>query len=157
MDSLERMRKMRNVVMSSAASETETQDESGLQGDQTEVTASARRARVVVRRVDPLSVLKFSLLFYLCLMIVLLFAAAIVYWLLGTAGVLSSIQNFLSNLKLGGKNGFQINGGWVFTRLLGVGVLSVVVWSLVNMFLALLYNLISDVVGGIKVTLSEPK
>ena len=32
-----------------------------------------------------------------------------------------------------------------------------VVWSLVNMLLALLYNLISDVVGGIKVTLSEPK
>jgi len=148
---------MSNVVMSNAASETETHEESGLRGDSGEATVSARGARVVVRRVDPWSVLKFSLLFYLCLMIVLLFATAIVYWLLGTAGVLSSVQNFLSNLKLGGKNGFQIDGGWVFTRLLGVGVLSVVVWSLVNTLLALLYNLISDVAGGIKVTLSEPK
>jgi hypothetical protein len=151
------MRKMRNVVMSSAASEAETNDQPGLRGGSGEAAAAVRRARFVVRRLDPWSVLKFSLLFYLCLMIVVLFAAAIVYWLLGTAGVISSIQNFLSNLKLGGKNGFQIDGGWLFTRLLGVGILSVVVWSLVNTLLALLYNLISDVVGGIKVTLSEPK
>ena len=31
----------------------------------------------------------------------------------------------------------------------------VVLWTLINVFVALLYNLISDVVGGIEVTLSE--
>src|SRR6266568_4089888 len=37
----------------------------------------ARRAQVVVKRVNPWSVLKFSLLFYFCLMLVFLFAAVI--------------------------------------------------------------------------------
>ena len=29
------------------------------------------------------------------------------------------------------------------------------VWSLVNLFVAFLYNLISDIVGGIEVTLAQ--
>ncbi len=31
----------------------------------------------------------------------------------------------------------------------------VVVWSLINVFVAVLYNLIADLVGGIEVTLAE--
>ena len=33
----------------------------------------------------------------------------------------------------------------------------VVLWTLINVFVALLYNLISDVVGGIEVTLAEKR
>jgi hypothetical protein len=32
-----------------------------------------------------------------------------------------------------------------------------VIWSLVNVFVAFIYNLISDVVGGIEVTLGDPQ
>jgi hypothetical protein len=35
------------------------------------------------------------------------------------------------------------------------GAVMVVVWSLINVFVVFLYNLISDVIGGIEVTLSE--
>src|SRR5207244_1323780 len=45
--------------------------------------AAPRRTRVVVRRVDPWSILKFSLLFYFCLMLVVMFALMILYWILG--------------------------------------------------------------------------
>ena len=38
-----------------------------------------------------------------------------------------------------------------------VGLIGVAVWSLVNLFLAMLYNLIADVIGGITVTLSEKR
>ena len=31
----------------------------------------------------------------------------------------------------------------------------VVLWTLINVFIVFLYNLLSDVVGGIEVTLSE--
>jgi hypothetical protein len=31
----------------------------------------------------------------------------------------------------------------------------VVLWTLINVFVALLFNLLSDIVGGIEVTLSE--
>jgi hypothetical protein len=36
-----------------------------------------------------------------------------------------------------------------------LGLFMVIIWSLINLFIAFLYNLISDVIGGIEVTLSE--
>jgi hypothetical protein len=114
-----------------------------------------RRTKVIVRRVEPLSVLKFSLLFYFCLMLIFVFALLILYWVLGLIGVLDSAEHLLSNLGFGSKSGFTFNAAYIFERVFLAGVLGVVVWSLVNLFLALLYNLVADVVGGISVTLSE--
>ena len=36
-----------------------------------------------------------------------------------------------------------------------IGLAMVVIWSLINVFVAFLYNLLSDIVGGVEVTLSE--
>jgi hypothetical protein len=120
-----------------------------------EERVAQRRAKVVIRKVDPWSVLKFSLLFYFCLMLVFLFAFVILYWILGVTGVLDSIANVLTDVGFGGKSGFEFHGYWIFSRLFLVGLAGVVVWSLVNMLVAVLYNLCSDVVGGIQVTLAE--
>jgi len=111
---------------------------------------------VVIRRIEPLSVLKFSLLFYFCLMLIFVFALMILYWVLGLVGVIDSAQHLLSNLGFGSNsNGFKINAVWLFQRVFLIGVVGVVAWSFVNLFLALLYNLVSDVLGGVSVTLSE--
>ena len=120
-----------------------------------EERTAARRTRVVIRRVDPWSVLKFSLLFYFCMMLVFLFALLILYWILGVTGVLDSAARVLSDVGFGGTAGFEFDGYWIFSRLFLMGVAGVVVWSLVNVLIAILYNLISDVVGGIQVTLAE--
>ena len=115
-----------------------------------------REATVVIRRLDPLSVLRVSLVFYFCVMLIFVFALAIVYWVLGLIGVLNSVSHFLSNLGLGStRTGFQFSGGWIFLRIFLVGLVSVVIWSLVNVFLVFLYNLVADVVGGIRMTISE--
>jgi hypothetical protein len=117
-----------------------------------------RRTKVVVRRVDAWSVLKFSLLFYFCMMLIFLFALLILYWILGVIGVLDSASELLHTAGFGPVQGeFQFNGFWIFSRLFLIGVIGVVVWSLVNMFVAVLYNLISDVLGGIEVTLAEKR
>jgi hypothetical protein len=117
-----------------------------------------RRTKVVVRRVDAWSVLKFSLLFYFCMMLIFLFALLILYWILGVLGVLDSASELLHTAGFGPVRGeFQFNGFWIFSRLFLIGVIGVVVWSLVNMFVAVLYNLISDVLGGIEVTLAEKR
>jgi len=50
---------------------------------------------------------------------------------------------------------FEIHGDWLFTRGLLIAFGMTVLWTLINVFVALLYNLISDLVGGIEVTLSE--
>ena len=48
-----------------------------------------------MRKVGPLSVLKFSLLFYLCLMLIVLFAMVIVYGVLAAAGAIDSLETVL--------------------------------------------------------------
>jgi Transmembrane domain of unknown function (DUF3566) len=119
-----------------------------------------RRSRVIVRHVDPLSVLKFSLLFYFCMMLVVMFAFMILYWIMGLTGVLDSLGRILQNAGFGplvGKGTFRFNSVWIFERLFLIGAISVVVWSLVNLFVALLYNLVSDVVGGVSITLTEKR
>jgi hypothetical protein len=121
-----------------------------------QVRKATRRAQVVVRRVSPWSVLKFSLLFYFLLMLVFLFAMVIVYWILGGIGVIDSVSHLLTTAGFGSpRTGFQIHGGWIFSRLLVIGIVGVFVWSFVNALVAVLYNLVSDVVGGVQVTLSE--
>ncbi|HXF72092.1 MAG TPA: DUF3566 domain-containing protein [Actinomycetota bacterium] len=116
--------------------------------------ASTRRARVVIRRVGPWSVLRFSLLFYFCVMLILWLALMILYGIMGSLGVLAQIARLLESVSLVDE-GFRFNGAWIFSRLFVVGLGLVALWSVINLFVAFLYNLVSDVVGGIEVTLAE--
>jgi hypothetical protein len=130
--------------------------ETGVTARVEDARPSARQTRVVIRRVQPWSVFKFSLLFYFCLMLVFLFALLILYWVLSVLGVLDSLANVLHEVGFGPKQGtFQFHSFWIFSRLFLIGVVGVLVWSFVNLFVTLLYNLVSDVVGGIQVTLSD--
>ena len=112
-----------------------------------------RHARVVVRKVGPWSVLKISFLFYLCVMAVIFGALMILYGVLGAIGALDSLQRLIRDLFA--DQTFEITGRWLFTRGLAIGFGLVVVWTLINVFVAFLYNLLSDVVGGVEITLSE--
>jgi Transmembrane domain of unknown function (DUF3566) len=115
--------------------------------------AQSRQARVVVRKLGPWSVLKISFLFYLCVMVVIVGAMMILYGLLGAIGALDSLTRLIRDLFA--DQSFHINGGWLFTRGVTIGLAMVVLWTLINVFVVFLYNLLSDVVGGIEVTLSE--
>jgi hypothetical protein len=115
--------------------------------------AAARRTRVVVRKVGPWTVLRFSLLFYFCVMVAAWVGLVILYNFLGAIGVLDSIQRGIRGI--GFAKTWTIHGGWLFSRLFMIGLVMVVFGSIVNLFAAFLYNLISDFVGGIELTLSE--
>jgi hypothetical protein len=43
----------------------------------------------------------------------------------------------------------------VFTWLFLLGIVGVVLTAVLNTFIAVVYNLISDIVGGVEVTLAE--
>jgi len=118
-----------------------------------ERTPEARRTRVIVKKVGPWSVFKFSLLFYFCVMLVVLLGLTILYNVLAAVGVLDSASKLLGDLGFG-KN-FEFHGWWLLTRAFAVGVVMVVFWSLVKLLITFMYNLISDLVGGIEVTLTE--
>ena len=114
-----------------------------------------------MRKLGPLSVLKFSLLFYLCLMLIVLFAMVIVYGILSAAGAIDSLEKLLGYVfgtgitPTGGAEPIEIDGGAVFMWGLFGGLAFVVIWSVITVFVAMLYNLISDIVGGVEVTLAD--
>jgi len=107
----------------------------------------------VLRKVEPWSVFKISFFFYLCVMVVILGAMMILYAILGAIGALDSLTRLIRDLFA--DQSFEIHGGWLFTRGLSIGLVLAVLWTLINVFIVFLYNLLSDVVGGIEVTLSE--
>ncbi len=108
---------------------------------------------MVVRKVGPWSVLKVSFLFYICVLIVFLGALVILYGALGAIGALDSLTRLIRDLFA--DQSFEIHGEWLLTRGLAVGFGLVVLWTLINVFVVFLYNLLSDIVGGIEITLSE--
>jgi Transmembrane domain of unknown function (DUF3566) len=118
--------------------------------------AGPRRVRVEIRKVSPWSVLKFSLLFYFCLMLVILVGVGILYAVLSAAGILDSLADLLTGVGFGDAEGnFEFDAGYIFRTLFLVGVISTVLWAAFTVFVAFLYNLLADLVGGIEVTLVE--
>jgi hypothetical protein len=118
---------------------------------------SRRRIRVMIRRVDPRSVLKVSLVFYFCLMLIMLVGLGILYGVLDAIGILDSLEDLLTGLGFGGQEGFQFSVLGIFRTLFLIGVISVALWSAFTVFVAFLYNLIADLVGGIELTLAEKR
>ena len=110
-----------------------------------------RRARLVLRRLDPWSVLKFSVLFYLCLMLISLLVFAMIWFVLVNMGVFEEVTRFAGNFNLE----LTFPAGTVFRWYILIGLFGVVVWSVVTMLLTLLFNLVNDVTGGIEVVLAE--
>src|SRR5918992_5899967 len=110
-----------------------------------------RRARLVLRRLDPWSVLKFSVIFYLCLMLISLLVFAVIWFVLVNMGVFESMTEFAGNFNLE----VAFPAGTVFRWYAFIGLLGVVVWSIVTVLLTLLFNLVNDVTGGIEVVLAE--
>lgn len=126
-------------------------------------TPGRRRTRVEIRHVGPLSVLKFSLLFYFCAMLIGFIALFLIFQVLEAAGTITTLEtNILGCLFQEGERAttgecipYEINGSVVFTWLFLLGIAGTVVIAVLNTFIAVVYNLISDIVGGVEVTLAE--
>jgi hypothetical protein len=109
------------------------------------------RRRVMVRKVDPWSVLKLSLIFYFCLLLAVMLGLTLFWAVVTRVGVVEDVLSFLGELRLE----VTINGDNVARVVFLLGLLNVVLWSGVNVFLAFLYNLVADLIGGLRLTLAE--
>ncbi len=115
--------------------------------------AQGRRVRLVVRRIEPFTVLKFSVLLYLTMYLVIL-VAGMVLWAAATAtGLRENVEKFIGELIA--SEGFTLLGGTVAKASVLGGAVLVVMGTGANVLMAVLYNLISDVVGGVVVLFEE--
>lgn len=112
-----------------------------------------RRTRLVVRKIDPWSVLKFSLVFYACVMLILLFATAVIFAVMQVLGVIENIEQLFRSLEFD----VSIGGGAIFKWGILLGILGTIVATAVTVLMAFLYNLIADVIGGVEISVSEPE
>jgi hypothetical protein len=115
--------------------------------------SQARRHRRVIRRVDPWTVLRFSLLFYACMLVVSLVAGFLLWGAASTTGVVDNVERFFRELFA--LESFSFNGALIFRSTLIGGLVLVLLGTGANVLMAVIYNLTSDVVGGIEVTVLE--
>lgn len=112
-----------------------------------------RRVRRVIRRVEPSSVLRLSALFYVSVVAILLVAGTLLWLLADLIGIVDNVETFIEDI---GFDDFHFLPGRILRGAILGGAVLVLVGSGLNLLLAVLYNLIADMVGGIEVTVLEP-
>lgn len=107
------------------------------------------RQAVTISRVDPWTVLKLSLIFYFCFLLIVMLGLTVFWGVLSSLGVIEGLTSFLDKLQLT----LVINGGNLARGVFLLGILNVVLWTGINVFLAFLYNLLAEVIGGLRLEL----
>ncbi|MGH3096023.1 MAG: DUF3566 domain-containing protein [Streptosporangiales bacterium] len=117
-----------------------------------------RRAHLLVSRVDPWSVMKFSFVVALVLFVVFFVAVAVLYSVLSGMGVFDSLISVVRDLS-GGSDKWDISGWLSAKTILGwtavLGAVNVVLLTALATLGGFIYNLVTSLVGGVEVTLSE--
>ncbi|RBQ18113.1 DUF3566 domain-containing protein [Spongiactinospora rosea] len=131
-------------------------------GKQSGNARTPRKAHLVLRRVEPWSAMKFSFVVSLVCFVILFVAVAVLYGVLSAVGVFDSIVgtvNQLTNPDGKATNAIDASAWFDPVRILGftalVGAINVVLITALATLGAVIYNLASDVVGGVEVTFSE--
>lgn len=114
---------------------------------------AARRTRRVVRKIDVWTVLKMSLLFYLCVFLVFLIAGVLLWNIAEAFNVITNVEKFVQSLF--DLASFTFRPMVVLEASAGAGGILVLLGTGANVLAALLYNLISDVVGGVQFIILE--
>jgi hypothetical protein len=111
--------------------------------------------RRTIKKVDPISVLKLSAFFYAILLVVWLIVVAILYRFIDGLGVFNVIQEIGDGLAVKEWKNLEVTLGRVERWAFFIGLLTAAVASVVNMVLAMLYNIAADLFGGLELTFVE--
>jgi hypothetical protein len=121
--------------------------------------ARARKARLVVKRVDPWSVFLYSVVASIFIGIATVVAVGFLYAVLSKLGVLSSINTLIGDVTADpgatAAPSHLFSVGKVMTFATLIAALDVVLITALATLGAFLYNLCAALTGGIEVTLSD--
>ena len=116
------------------------------------------RASMQIRRVDPWSTLKVSLVLSVALFFVWMIAVAFLYLVLGGMGVWSKLNSNVGDLLTsasGSTGGELVSSGTIFGGAVLIGLVNIVLLTAMATCGAFIYNLTTDLVGGVEVTLAD--
>lgn len=127
------------------------------------VQLSARRSRgpvrasMQIRRIDPWSTLKVSLLLSVALFFVWMITVAFLYLMLGGMGVWAKLNSNVGDLlnNASGSSAELVSSGTIFGGAFLIGLVNIVLMTALATIGAFVYNLITDLIGGIEVTLAD--
>lgn len=127
------------------------------------VQLSARRSRgpvrasMQIRRIDPWSTLKVSLLLSVALFFVWMITVAFLYLVLGGMGVWAKLNSNVGDLlnNASGSSAELVSSGTIFGGAFLIGLVNIVLTTALATIGAFVYNLITDLIGGIEVTLAD--
>lgn len=111
-----------------------------------------RRVKRTLRHVDPLTVLKLSAFYWAIFLVVWLGVVAVAYSIIDGLGYLDDIESFMRAVELKWPN---ITLGAVEKWAFLIGLTFALVTTLLNVFLAFLYNVAADLIGGLELTFVE--
>ena len=117
-----------------------------------------RRARLQLRHIDTFSALKISLVLSIAMFFIWMVAVGILYGALSGLGVFDTLNDLFGQLgTASGADGRSevITPGIVFGGAAVIGAINIVLMTALCTVAAFIYNMCSDLVGGLEVTLSE--
>lgn len=121
----------------------------------------ARKARLVLARVDPWSVMKLSFLLSIALAVVTFVAVTVLWSVVDSMGVFDSVGKTVESVTRSSDNaqGVDILAYVGFSRVVGLTVIlsgvNIILMTALGTLAAFLYNLAASLVGGMHVTLTE--
>ncbi len=117
-----------------------------------------RRARLQLRHIDTWSAFKISLVLSIALFFIWMVAVGVLYGVLSGLGVFTTLNELFGQLGAAsgtGGGGDVITPGIVFGAAAVIGGINVFLLTALGTMATFIYNLSSDLVGGLEVTLSE--
>ncbi len=114
---------------------------------------AVQRVRRVIRKVDPWTVLKVSLIFNAMMALVFVLGTVIFWAIFVNAGIPERINELA--LLIGLENGINLDGQVYFRIVILLSVIGTIMMTGFFTLGAVIYNLISDLVGGVEIIVLE--
>ena len=111
-----------------------------------------RRVTRVVRHIDTWSVFKIAVLFNIFLYAVCLIAGVMLWRVALNTGTIENIERFFESF---GWQTFELKGGEIYHNAWIAGLFAVVGFTGLAVLAATMFNLITDLVGGVRLTVLE--
>jgi hypothetical protein len=106
----------------------------------------------VVRHLDPWSVFKVALIFSAVTYVVVLTSGVLIWNVAIATGTIDNVERWFTQF---GWESFELDGGQIFQSAWVAGLFLAVGATGIAVLLATIFNLVSDIVGGVRVTVLE--